>query len=164
MNKPGSIVGDLILGYSKVDRKAWHSVSVDSGRPSIRIAQSGVVILGVFVSVLWIVLNYSGLIVDPLNFFFVAYSVQFALVGCIVFGAARLGTNPHAGVVSVSIGVFFSLVLGVFGLWSLSRGVEPFEILSTEQVVSLCPVFAIVSSLVSYACCRVFLRSVEGSK
>ncbi|WP_024336148.1 sodium:solute symporter family transporter [Desulfotignum balticum] len=143
-----SIVGDYILG----SRNIHYWKSKEKGNPYVKMAQGCVVFLGIFVIIIWFILDHFMLIRDPLNFFFVAYSGQFALTGSVIFAALKLKLNANVSIVSVTVGVLLSYGLGGFALWSYLGGIEPFIVLKSEEIVSLTPVFTIFGSVMTYLC------------
>lgn len=157
-----AIVGDVILTKGNIDANRWWERSETRQSPTVVMSQGVLVLLGGAIVVVWFVVTQYKLMIDPLNFFFVAYSVQFALVGSVVFGIGKkVRKSAHAGMVSVTAGWVAGLGLGVWGIISVAAEAEPFGVLTSAQVVSLSPVFCIIASFFGYAMCMPFVKALK---
>lgn len=120
-----SLVSDLLVGLGR--NESFASIP---GRESVlfaSVARSVVVFMGLFVLMMYAVMQWLGLLTNPLAIFYLAYSIQFALLAPVV--GALLRSRPRAeyalaalvaGIVSaVGWGFGFALagVQGVTTIW-----------------------------------------------
>jgi hypothetical protein len=106
------------------------------------------VIIGITVIVLicGVVLMLGGLLKDPLSFFFIAYSVQFALLAPMIFAAlpATRRPTPIGALTSIVTGFVTALIVG-FGAWYLVQiEADPILGLPPSDWITLTPVVTLV--------------------
>lgn len=102
-----------------------------------------------------IVLTFAGLtmwgfLTDPLSFFFIAYSIQFALLAPMVMSRVKLPYRPTAlaALVSIGIGLVVALSLG-FGAWvAIQRSAPPALGIAPGDWLTLTPVFTFFVGLI----------------
>jgi len=137
-----SFISDLLLAVSK--HTDIHSLTDKQNRIFVIIARSSIIGMGVFIIFTWVILNIFGLLKDPLSFFFIAYSIQFALLAPMVFSCLRNRFRIPARSVfnSIWLSVLISLVFGVW-FWILSQqnipsvlGLNPVDWLSLTPVIA----------------------------
>ena len=113
-----SFVSDLLLAVRK--KTSIHDVSLDDSKLFIGLAQAIVVGMGAFVIGTWLILVLSGILRDPLSFFFIAYSLQFSLLAPLLFARRKLEYRPAAKAIYISIlvGIITSIIAGST-FWSM---------------------------------------------
>jgi Na+/proline symporter len=89
-----SFVSDLLMVIAK--KNTIHEIDKKNESTYISIARSVITGMGVFVILVWVVFNVTGLLNDPLSFFFIAYSIQFALLAPMVFSRLSASYHPSA--------------------------------------------------------------------
>jgi len=138
-----SFVSDLLLTIS--NKKGIHSLTIEQERAYLAIARATVTGMGIFVIIAWFIFSITGLLKDPLSFFFIAYSIQFALLAPMVFSRLSQRFQPSGQGVfnSIRVGVLISVTSGV-SFWILSQhnigpilGLKPFDWLSLTPVITL---------------------------
>jgi len=143
-----SFVSDLLIA---VARKApIGSLSEDQDRAFLAVARGSIIGMGVFVICTWLVLSATGLLVDPLSFFFIAYSIQFALLAPMVFARLprRLKPSGRAVFHSIWIGVVVSLACGL-GFWvRMQKDSSPLIGLPLSDWLALTPVLTWIAGTV----------------
>jgi Na+/proline symporter len=135
-----SFVSDLLVAVTR--RSSINQLPLEVDRAFVAIARAVIIGMGVFVIAAWILLTSRGLMADPLTFFFIAYSIQFALLAPMVFARLPLRMRPAAPAVFVSLCVGFlgSLVFG-FGFWAAQqKGVLSLAGIAVGDCVALTPV------------------------
>jgi sodium/proline symporter len=135
-----SFVSDLLIAVVKKD--SMHNLSDKEDRAFLGIARGSIIGMGVFVILTWIILSSSGLLSDPLSFFFIAYSIQFALLAPMVFSRFPKTQWPSGRAVfhSIWIGVVVALVCGL-GFWlRLQKNNNPVFGLAISDWLALTPV------------------------
>jgi hypothetical protein len=142
-----SFVSDLLLAVAK--NTSLHSISETENRVFVAIAQGLIVGMGVFVILTWVIIYECGLLTDPLSFFFIAYSIQFALLAPMVW--ARLPTRfaPSGAAVfnAIRVGIVVSLSGGI-GFWLCSRqGVDPILGIPAAEWLALTPVLVLIAGM-----------------
>jgi Na+/proline symporter len=107
--------------------------------------------LGVGLLVIWVILHFSGVLVDVSSFFFVVYGVQFALMVPVIFTFINSARRPSCEAVTkaVMIGVAVALLVG-FGSWGYMKatGDSTFLGIKGSEWMTLTPVVTVLSGLV----------------
>ncbi len=119
-----SFVSDLLLAVKK--NTSIHNLSTQEESGFLTIARGTITGMALFVIITWLILVYFGLLTDPLSFFFIAYSIQFALLASMIFTRLpkRFFPNEKAVFKSILLGVIAALIAG-FGLWYLIQLGDP---------------------------------------
>lgn len=137
-----SFVSDLLIAVSR--RTSMNQLPDHVDRAFVAVARATIIGMGVFVIGMWLLLTTHGLMADPLNFFFIAYSIQFALLAPMVFARLPRRYFPSAPAVfgSLVVGFIASLTFG-FGFWralqhgtTLIWGVAPADWLALTPVLT----------------------------
>ena len=103
-------------------------------------------------ALLWLVSNHFALLTDPLSLFFVAYSIQFALLPPIVFGTLGWRVAPWAALVSIIAAFAATILVGIFSAYNLLHSpASTFWTLTPDIWLPLTPVAAIVVGVAVYA-------------
>ncbi len=139
-----SFVSDLLMTLAK--RRTFHDLSASEQRWFLGVARGTIFGMTMFIIITWIVLTTLSLLTDPLSFFFIAYSIQFALLAPMVLARLPRKLWPSSGpvVISVLISVLSSLI-GGFGMWILiQKGDAPILGLNPSSWLTLTPVIAVV--------------------
>jgi Na+/proline symporter len=140
-----SFVSDLLISVAKKD--SMHSLSADEDRAFMGVARGSIIGMGIFVILTWLGLSKAGLLTDPLSFFFIAYSIQFALLAPMVFTRLPKTLWPSGKAVffSILIGVLTSLVCGL-GFWfRMQKDNGPILGLAVSDWLALTPVLTLVA-------------------
>jgi hypothetical protein len=141
-----SFVSDLLIAVAK--GSAMNQLSedqehaFDQDRAFVAIARASIIGMGVFVIVTWLLLSSAGLLSDPLSFFFIAYSIQFALLVPMVFARLpqSLWPSPKAVFHSIWLGALAALGGGL-GFWMLVQaGADPILGVGVADWLALTPV------------------------
>jgi len=138
-----SFVSDLLMVIAK--KNTIHEIDKKNESTYISIARSVITGMGVFVILVWVVFNVTGLLNDPLSFFFIAYSIQFALLAPMVFSRLSASYHPSAKAIyySIIVGVLMSVgssisfwILGQYRHDAIFIGLTPFDWLSLTPVIT----------------------------
>jgi len=147
-----SFVSDVLIALSK--NIPIGSLSNIDSKSFVAIARSSIIGMGVLVVAIWLALINFRLMVDPYNFFFIAYSVQFGLLAPMVVSRLPKRYWPSADAIFLSIVVGFisSIVLG-FGLWSLiQKGLKTMAGVGMIDWLTLTPVLTFfIGSIILFA-------------
>ena len=140
-----SFVSDLLLAVAK--NASLHSISEAETRVFLGIARGAIVVMGIFVILTWTVLYAFGLLTEPLSFFFIAYSIQFALLAPMVWSRLPPRFIPSGAAVfhAIRTGIVVSLLSGL-GFWYCSHeGVGPILGIAASDWLALTPVLVLIS-------------------
>jgi Na+/proline symporter len=111
----------------------------------VGIGRSVIVGITVIILIFGVVLMLGDVLKDPLSFFFIAYSVQFALLAPMVFSVLPMARRPTStgALISIVIGFVTALLVG-FGAWYLGQigagavmGLPPSDWITLTPVVTL---------------------------
>lgn len=143
-----SLVSDVLLG--SVKKGSFTELGDLENRAFVGFARSVVIGMGVFVTGAWVLLYTLGLLRDPISFFFIAYSVQFALYAPVLFSARKPQNRPvsSAVLVSVGLGILVAIVAGFGFWWAMTSGVKKIWHLEPSQWFPLTPVLTLLFGLV----------------
>jgi len=135
-----SLTSDVLVGL--VARRSMHSFSPDTDRFFVSIARTIIVAVVAVLIIIYAIFTQSGLLRDPLSFFFIAYSVQFALLAPMAL--SRLPAHRRPGIKSVilslALGFITALTVG-FGSWMLLQSEpQPILFLMPGEWLTLAPV------------------------
>ncbi len=135
-----SLTTDILM--SSFAHKELGELSDPQNDLYVGIGRAVIIMLSAALILIFTLLTYFGLLKDPLSFFFITYSVQFALLGPMLFSVRRPARRPSANSALVSIRTGFSLALIFgFGFWWLSQcGVETVLWVKTNDWLTLTPV------------------------
>lgn len=96
----------------------------------------------------WGILYYFNLLSDPLNLFYISYSVQFALLPALIWGIYRKGTLSSNAIVSIIAGILTALFVGFYNLPLVQSGFMKVKFLfRPDQWLGLLPLVTSVASL-----------------
>jgi len=115
----------------------------------VSVARAVIIGMAVIVVTVFLIFTRYGLLKDPLSFFFMAYSVQFALLAPMAMTKVSLRARPTAGAVILSIllGLVTSLVVG-FGSWfAVIHNGPPFLNIAPGDWLTLTPVITLCIGL-----------------
>jgi Na+/pantothenate symporter len=116
----------------------------------VGVARSVIVAMVALIFACFVAFTLKGWLIDPFRFFFIAYSVQFALLPSVIMSALAPAVRPSSGAVLISLvtGFIASLFLG-FGAWFLAQvRTEPILSLPPDQWLPLAPVATIILGFV----------------
>ncbi|HEX8527585.1 hypothetical protein [Allosphingosinicella sp.] len=138
-----SLTSDVLVGI--LARRGLHSFSPDTDRFLVSVARVLIVSVVALLIVLFAVFSNAGLMRDPLSFFFIAYSLQFALMGPMIVSAVPKGYRPGGWSVNASLVVGFLAAIFVgFGSWAHMQrqgadilGLPPVDWLTLAPVVTV---------------------------
>ena len=142
-----SLTTDVLVGSTLNATLA--SLTPEQSRTFTRIAQLVIVGLVSALIVLYVVAVQNRLLTDPLNFFYICYSVQFALLAPMIVSifSRKFRPGPGAALASIWIGFVVALALG-FGSWALTQEKSPPTIgLKAGEWLSLTPVVTLMMGL-----------------
>jgi phage-related holin len=143
-----SLTSDVIVGL--IARRDLHSFSPETDRFLVSLARSIIVSVVALLVVLYAVFTQTGLLRDPLSFFYIAYSIQFALLAPMAMSAVPRSWRAGAKsvILSLALGFIAALVVG-FGSWLLLQGEsQPVLYLMPGDWLTLAPVVTLIIGLV----------------
>ena len=146
-----SFVSDLLIAVAK--RVSMNELPPAEDRAFLALARGTIIGMGVFVIAAWLIMSTNGLLTDPLSFFFIAYSIQFALLAPMVCARLPRRWQPSGMAVfhSVWVGVLVALVYG-FSFWRLVQaGHSPIWGIAVGDWMALTPVATLVAGLIVLA-------------
>jgi Na+/proline symporter len=150
-----SFVTDVLIAVAK--KTSIHQLSAEQEKGYLSVARASITGMAAFVIVIWVILATAGLLSDPLNFFFIAYSIQFALLAPMLFTRlpVRLYPSPRGVFVSVLVGVIGAIGVG-FGLWCLTQRGDPSLLfgLKASEWLPLTPLITTVLGIIPLALSR----------
>lgn len=142
-----SLTSDVIVGL--IGRRDIHSLSDNTDKFFVTVARVIITAIAAFLIIIFAIFSTSGLLTDPLSFFFIAYSVQFALLAPMAVTAVSKSYRPGAKSVIVSLALGFATAVGVgFGSWLLiQRKVDVIFELHPGEWLTLAPVVTLAVGL-----------------
>jgi Na+/proline symporter len=138
-----SFTSDILVG--SLANKSLANLQPAENSFYVRVARITIIGLVLLIFTCFVVLTTSGLLADPLSFFFIAYSVQFALLAPMIMSALPRRWRPSstAALWSLYLGFATALVIG-FGMWLLIQtGDKPILSLAPSDWLTLAPVVTI---------------------
>ena len=155
-----SIVSDLIIGLGQ--NRRFGDLTENQQRTFAFLGRAVTVGMGLIVLILWWLLSVLDLLRDPLTLFFLAYSIQFALLVPIVRSLGSSMGNAMAATFSVLVGIVVSLGIGLWAALNLQSGTVGTVIgMSFDQWLALSPVLAILAGAVVYMVLAVLAKFLE---
>ena len=151
-----SFVSDLLIGLRK---RASFGTLTDQDQ--IFFAQIGrliVLAMGVFIVAIYFVLKPIGILENPLNFFYVAYSLQFALFAPVVYSMANRSSHATAILVSLVFGFLVSLAWGLTAAIAAARSISLVSFVTPDEIVYLTPIPTMGVGVVSLWLCLRFAK------
>ena len=139
-----TFAADVILVKNR--RANWSSLTDEENESLVRTGRALVFLLTAAVIIVWIPLYLSGVLSDPISFFFIAYSVQYALLAPVLCSLLPKERRPLPSRVRSAIltGVVVALVVG-FGAWiGMQRKASPLLGIEMSAWMALAPVVATV--------------------
>lgn len=119
-----SLTTDVLV--SSLVHKEIGELTLEQNRLYVGLGRGIIILIASTLLVVFAVLSAFRLMRDPLSFFYIAYSIQFALLAPMVFSAVPLKYRPGSTSALLSLGVGFAFALGVgFGAWFLAQGSNP---------------------------------------
>ena len=108
-----SFTSDILSGTAKDESSRVPSDNEIS--PLLELGRSSIVGMGALILLAWMILNVFGMLKNPLQFFFIAYSIQFALLAPILCTRlpARYQPKEQAVFHSLWVGVVVSIAWGL---------------------------------------------------
>jgi Na+/proline symporter len=138
-----SFTSDILVG--SIANRALSKLTPAENTLYVAIARTIIVGMVVIIILCFAGLTIGGLLKDPLSFFFIAYSVQFALLPAMTMSALprRLKPSSLSALASICVGFATSLVVG-FGSWLLMQaGDIPVFRVAPSDWLTLAPVVTI---------------------
>ncbi len=139
-----SLTTDVLVG--SFAHKEMGELTEKQNRTYIRIGRTVILGLAVLIAVVFAFFVQTGLLKDPLSFFFITYSVQFALLAPMAISVlpARLRPSAPVALTSICIGFVIALAVG-FGAWMLMQdGSTPSLGLAPSDWETLTPVVTVI--------------------
>jgi Na+/proline symporter len=140
-----SFVSDLIVGIGR--KSNFGNLTNNISFALSNIARGVIVSMTIFLVLLWILLNQLQLLQDPLTLFFIAYSVQWALLAPIIFAATKKKRSANIVFISIGAGIVTALLVGFGSAFTLYAGQETIFGLSTLGWLALTPFVTFLVSL-----------------
>ena len=104
-------------------------------------------------------LNYFNLLGDPLNLFYIAYSVQYSLLPALLFGIFYKRRNVTSAISSIIAGIIFTLFIGFYFLPKVQQGdMSDYLQLRPDQWLGLLPFLISLISAITYFIINLFNR------
>jgi sodium/pantothenate symporter len=141
-----SFISDLIVGVGR--KSNFGNLTGNISFALSNIARGVIVSMTIVLILLWALLNQLHLLQDPLTLFFIAYSVQWALLAPIIFGAIKKKRSANIVFLSIIAGIVTALFVGFGSAFTLYAGQETILGLSTLGWLALTP---FVTFLVSFS-------------
>lgn len=144
-----SLTTDVLVG--SFSHKEMGELSEKQNRLYVGIGRAVIIAISSTLVVAFALLTESGLLKDPLSFFFITYSVQFALLAPMILSILpmRFRPTPSTALASIYIGFAVALIVG-FGSWLLGRPGGPASIfgLAPSDWGTLTPVVTVLVGFV----------------
>lgn len=143
-----SLTTDVLVG--SIAHKEMGELTDKQNRTYIRIGRAVIIAIALLISIVFSLFIRTGLLKDPLSFFFITYSVQFALLAPMALSVLPARLRPPATVAFFSICLGFVVALGVgFGAWMLMEANSPAVLgLAPSDWETLTPVVTVLVGLV----------------
>ena len=139
-----TIINDYFLGARR--KISMHELTSNENSTMLSISRFTIIGMGVFIIIFWIAFLYTGLLKDPISYFFICYSIQYALFAPLIFSNTKKMTS-FLGKTSLFLGIVTAVVVGLSS-WSLmDKEVEKVWFLSPGEWLSLTPVVTLVVGL-----------------
>ena len=145
-----SLTSDVVL--VSLAKRSIHGLTAEENRVFVGIGRRWIVNCGMggLIIACFAILITQGLLRDALSFFFIAYSVQFALLAPMIMTwfTKSHRPSPEAALVSILLGFIISLIAG-FGFWTLvQRNAAPILAVAPSDWLTLTPVITLVAGLI----------------
>lgn len=153
-----SLISDILVAQKK--GTSITTLSQDAGRLFLGLAQASIIGMGVFILLTWLLFEKLELMKDPLSFFFIAYSIQFALLAPMVLSRFPKSTFPSPRAIYHGISAaIFGAVVGGISLWKVTNlGAGPFLGVAMADWLSLMPVITMLIGFLAIALSSIVLR------
>ncbi|HTD36933.1 MAG TPA: hypothetical protein VK669_05435 [Candidatus Limnocylindrales bacterium] len=141
-----------VLVVSLANRR-MKDLTAEESKAFVGIARAVIVGIGSFIVLIFAGLTASQLLTDPLSFFYIAYSIQFALLAPMFFTVVPRGRRPSSGaaLLSLALGFAAALVIG-FGSWLLlQRQASAILWIAPGDWLTLTPVMTLLLGLIPLA-------------
>jgi Na+/proline symporter len=156
-----SITSDVLV--VSLAKRSIHDLKSDEQRLFVGVARSVIVGMGALVIITYAIFIYGQFLTDALNFFFIAYSVQFALLAPMVMSALTTKLRPGAiaALTSISLGFLTSLIAG-FSFWEATQQkAGPWFGIAASDWLALTPALTLLVGLVPL-CLAAVRRRIGG--
>ncbi len=123
------------------------------------IGRATIIVVTFIIMISWAILNYFNLLGDPLNLFYVAYSVQYSLLPALLFGIFYKRRNVTSAISSIIAGIIFTLFIGFYFLPKVQQGdMTDYLNLRPDQWLGLLPFLISLISAITYSIANLFKR------
>ena len=142
-----SLVSDILIGLGKGAN--YLALSEDQNRVYTTTARAVILALTLGTFVGWVLLRQTGVMDNPLSYFFVAYSVQYALMAPVLATVLKRRPSGRSVLISLTVGLLTSIVVGTLAaLGTLSRPNNTYLGLNAADWSSLCPLITFLAGAV----------------
>ena len=106
-----------------------------------------ILLSSLLIMIVWGILNYTNSLNDPLSLFYIAYSVQYALLPALLLGIFMKKKSIYSAIISIIVGIITSQFIVFFFLKPYQDfSTTKYLILTADQWIGLLP---LITSLVS---------------
>lgn len=132
-----SFVSDLLVGVGQ--HRSLGRLTGPQSRLFMGIARAVIVLMGVLVMLLFFLLRALGLLENPLALFYLAYSIQFALLAPVVASVWRRKPAPSVVLTALLVAVGVAVAWGFGFALAGKAGVQQFVGLSIDEWIYFAP-------------------------
>jgi Na+/proline symporter len=137
-----SLVSDILIGVKK--RSSFGDLTPEQSLAFTTLGRAIIVGMGIAVIIVWFIFAHLQILYDPLTLFFVAYSVQYALLCPVIFAMRRNKLPAKAAMWSIGLGILTSLFFGLGSAIRLAAGGGPIMGFAPEVWLALTPVMTVI--------------------
>jgi Na+/proline symporter len=149
-----SFVSDLLVGFGKGAK--FGELTDRESRFFTGIGRATIVVMGVAVISMFFILSWLDLLGNPLALFYLAYSIQFALLAPMIASIWNRKPPAWVALVALVVGIVIALIWG-FGFAIAGRaGVVEFNSMTLEELVYLAPVPTMLGGFLIVGFWRIF--------
>lgn len=142
-----SITSDVLV--AALANRSISTLNREENAGMVSIARGVIIGMGVLVVTAFLSLTHAGLLNDPLSFFFIAYSVQFALLAPMIMSRLPRERRPSskAAIVSIFVALIASLGGGFSSWYKMGHGGSSFLWVMPADWLTLTPVVTLIVGL-----------------
>ncbi len=120
-----------------------------------------IILSTLLIMLVWYILGTYDLLGDPLNLFYISYSVQYSLMPTLVFGIFYKNKHHTTAIYSIISGILTTLFIGFFFLPKVQAFDEnTYLLLRPDQWLGLLPFVTFFISSIFYVVCHVIRKSI----
>lgn len=116
------------------------------------------------IMIVWYILDRYNLLGDPLNLFYISYSVQYSLMPSLIFGLFYKKKNYKTAIISIVFGIIGTLFIGFFFLPKVQAAdSDTYLLLRPDQWLGLLPFLTFLVSSLAFILSQLLRDKIGGA-